>query len=88
MLIDVLKLVTERKMSSIYMLANELKTSAKMIEEVLEQLANRGYLVYNFSVKKHKACGGCNGCEPPQGINFRFWEITEEGRKIVDATKG
>lgn len=87
MLIDVLKLVAESRMSSVRMLAEEMETSTNMIEEILEQLVDRGYLISNYNVKKHKACGGCNGCEPLQDDNLRFWEITEEGRKIAKSFK-
>ncbi|WP_077369347.1 FeoC-like transcriptional regulator [Anaerosalibacter sp. Marseille-P3206] len=83
MLIDTLKQINNSSVFSKKSLARELKTSEEMVEVLINQLLQMGYL--KKEVQGFKCSGNCSGCSiscKEQNLGETFI-ITDKGKKLL-----
>ncbi len=85
MLNELLRLIASGRDRTQRQLAATLGISDLMVEQMIEQLASRGYLA-----ETRQCAGGCGGCPvadacgPTKGL--RFWSLTEKGLRALRET--
>ena len=77
MLEQLLEIIRSRGTRRVADMASELETTPKMVEAMLDQLAQMGYL----RVIENECGSSCNGCSVAElctsGTNGRVWSLTE-----------
>jgi len=87
MLVEVLQLLAREKVFSKAELARRLEVSEEMIEQMLEELVQKGYLK-TASISCEQSCSTCpmhDVCAVKGGD--RLWVLTAKGLKIGLATE-
>lgn len=85
MLVKLLKIIEEHKITDFSILADSLKTNEKLLKELVSELVQTNYLEpVNYADKK---CGSCcnkkTGCYPNEE-SLNLFRITKKGKDLVD----
>lgn len=91
MLMKVLKRLSQGGMYSNKLVARELGIDESLVEQMIFQLENMGYIEKD----NMKSCNGGCGCSPSEkssccgntNISINFWKITDKGKKVLKCNK-
>lgn len=87
MLQQLIRLVAESDVHTVHTLAQALDTTPALVEQMLDQLEQQGYLERQVIGCETSACQHCayrGHCGPEgRGAGVRGWSLTERGRRAT-----
>ncbi len=85
MLKNILKEISEAKIFSISLIANNLNISEALVEDAVEQLLRMGYIVEDMgSPTCETKCSGCSMKSLCKVVPIKTVSITDKGKKLLE----
>jgi predicted transcriptional regulator len=83
----ILKKIAQGGVYSNKSMAKELGLDASLVEQMITQLQQLGYIEKNKMGGRSSGCGCCSTknscCSDKHNIDINIWKITEKGKKAI-----
>lgn len=87
MLMKILKRLSEGGIYSNNSMARELGIDESLVEQMISQLQNMGYIEKDNMNSCNSGCGGCcskkSSCCDSNNIEMNIWRVTDKGRQAL-----
>ncbi len=87
MLMKILKRLAQGGIYSNRLMAKELDVDESLVEQMIMQLQQRGYIEKDNMGDCSEGCGCCSTksscCSDKHNIEINIWKVTEKGKKTI-----